>query len=111
VSSAALPASELDPDAIATAVLACPEVAGLSGGLVGEVATYLPGRRVTGVRVATSGVEVSVVGRYGLTVAEIAAAVRDAVGRVAGSGPVDVVIADLAVPPGTKGEQPLMSSL
>ena len=106
MSPAPLPAAEPDPDAIATAVLACPEVAGLSGGLVGEVATYLPGRRVTGVRMAPPGVEVSVVGRYGPTVAEIAAAVRDAVRRVAGSRPVDVVIADLAPPDAVKAEQP-----
>lgn len=106
MSPAALPPSAPGPDVIATAVLACPQVAALSGGQVGEVATYLPGRRVTGVRITPHGVEVCVVGRYGPTVAEIADSVRDAVRRVAGSGPVDVVIADLAPPDAMKAEQP-----
>ena len=55
-------------------MLACTSVAGLGGGPAGEVATYLPGRRVTGVRVrrtvpagrwAGRTVIVHVIGRYG----------------------------------------------
>ncbi|MFD4183444.1 hypothetical protein ACFWPB_20405, partial [Rhodococcus sp. NPDC058514] len=43
-------AQETEPaDLIADAVLAVPGVAGLHGGMFGEVATYLPGRRVLGV--------------------------------------------------------------
>ncbi len=106
MSSAALPPPEPDPDAIAAAVLACPQVAGLSGGLIGEVATYLPGRRVTGVRLAPSAVEVSVIANFGPTVTEIADAVRAAVRGVAGPGVVDVVIADLAVAAATPDEHP-----
>ncbi len=93
------PTTDPDPDVIAAAVLACPQVARLSGGLAGEVATYLPGRRVTGVRITPSRIEVSVVAAYGPTAADIAAQVRDAVRAVAGHGPVDVVIADLELPP------------
>lgn len=43
------------------AALAVPGVTRLSGGAFGEVATYLPGDRVTGVRVGDDGVHVHVV--------------------------------------------------
>src|ERR1700712_3372142 len=54
-----------DADAIAAAIATCPSVSGLSGGLAGEIATYLPGRRVTGVRTDAGSVEVHVITRYG----------------------------------------------
>jgi len=60
-----------DADAIAAAVASCPSVSGLSGGFAGEVATYLPGRRVTGVRTQADAVEVHVVARYGATLHEV----------------------------------------
>jgi hypothetical protein len=88
-----------DADAIATAVLACPSVAGLGGGPAGAVATYLPGRRVTGVRMRPDGrVVVHVVGHYGPTVAQIAAEVTAAVREVAGPVDVRVGIDDLLLP-------------
>lgn len=87
--------ADLDPDAVAAAVLACPSVTGLSGGRLGEVATYLPGRRITGVRIADDGVAVHLVGRYGPTIGEIAAEVRAAVQAVVGRRPVTVSVDDL----------------
>lgn len=95
----------VDPAAIASAVRACRSVAGLSGGFAGEAATYLPGRRVVGVRMGGMRITVHVVGRYGPTVAEIADEVTAAVHRVAGPVTVDVVVEDLAVP----GEEPTTS--
>ena len=88
-----------DPDLVAVAVLALPYVVALSGGQAGEIATYLPGRRVEGVRVRPGQVEVHVVARYGPTMAEVGAAVRTAV--VDAAGPVEVLVGidDLAVPP------------
>jgi hypothetical protein len=99
VNGSPFPASGPDPDLVAAAVLAVPHVAALSGGRVGEIATYLPGRRVDGVRVRPGQVEVHVVAPYGPTMAEVAAAVRAAV--VDAVGPVEVVVGidDLAVPP------------
>jgi uncharacterized alkaline shock family protein YloU len=47
--------------AVRDAVLQAPDVAGLSAGILGEIATYLPGDRVAGVRVADDGVHVHVV--------------------------------------------------
>lgn len=84
-------------DAVAAAVLACPGVSRLSGGRYGQVATYLPRRRVTGVQVDQSRIQVHVVGRYGLTVDDIAAQVRASVRLFAGDRPVDVAIDDLDV--------------
>ena len=57
----------LDTDAlaepVAAAVLACPAVARLSGGPFGTVGTHLPGRRVTGVQITTTGITVRLVAR------------------------------------------------
>lgn len=86
---------------VAEASLACPDVLELSGGAVGEVATYLPGRRVTGVRVRDEVVEVHVVARYGPAMDEIGAQVRTAVTPLVGDRTVAVTIDDLVVDPGT----------
>jgi hypothetical protein len=86
---------------VAEATLACPDVLMLSGGMVGEVATYLPGRRVTGVRVSDAVVEVHVVARYGPAMDEIGAQVRAALTPFVGERTVAVTIDDLAVDLGT----------
>ena len=80
---------------IAAAVLACPTVAGLSGGIAGEVATYLPGRRVTALRIDDATVTVHVIGRYGPTMTEISDQVTRAVTPLSGGRQVGVVIEDL----------------
>ncbi|HEX2301924.1 MAG TPA: hypothetical protein VHH34_26020 [Pseudonocardiaceae bacterium] len=89
---------------LAAAVRACPAVAGLHGGQFGQATTYLPGRRVAGVRVdaATGEIVVGVIGRYPATVAEIAGQVRAAVATLAPGAVVTVRIEDLALP----GEEP-----
>ncbi|MCW2744521.1 MAG: hypothetical protein JWM48_1071 [Mycobacterium sp.] len=81
--------------AVADAVLACPAVVRLSGGVVGEIASYLPGKRLLGVRLADGEATVHVVARYGPTVAEIAQQVRQAVRGVTGPLPVTVGVDDL----------------
>lgn len=81
-------------DAIAAAVLACPLVVALSGGRAGEIASYLPGRRVTGVRIGDGAVTVHVVAAYGPTCEQIATQVRQAVQAIV-AGPVVVGIDDL----------------
>jgi hypothetical protein len=96
-------------DAVATAVLSCPAVAGLHpGGLVHRTVTYLPGRRVEGVHVDDDRIAVSVVGVQGIPVTLLADQVRTAVAELAAGRPVDVHVADLrpldeqpaALPPG-----------
>lgn len=95
VAAAPAPPPVVTPDAVAAAVLACPLVVSLSGGRAGEVASYLPGRRVTGVRIGDGTVTVHVVAAYGPTCEQVATQVRQAVHRVVGGLPVVVGIDDL----------------
>jgi hypothetical protein len=85
--------NDAEADAIGRAVAACPGVARLGD----QVATHLPGRRVAGVRRRAGRVEVHVVASDHTTVADIAAAVRDAVAATGATEPVDVVIEDLTL--------------
>ena len=96
----AVASAEPDPDAIARAVRSCATVADLSTGAVGEVATYLPGRRVAGIRISEDGIDVHVVGRFGPTMEAIGGEVRAAAGAAAFGRPVSVYIDDLADPAG-----------
>ncbi len=90
--------TDVDAEAVSTAVERCPTVAALFGGALHEVATYLPGRRVSGVRVRDDRVEVHVVVRWGVNVEELDAEVRAAVAPLVGDRAVDVHVADLELP-------------
>ncbi|MFY0407966.1 hypothetical protein [Solicola sp. PLA-1-18] len=81
-------------DAIVESVRSVPGVAGLHGGAFGEVATYLPGRRVTGVRLTPAGVEVHILVFSSSAVVPTAEAVRRTV-RALVPGQVDVTVQDL----------------
>jgi hypothetical protein len=94
----AAPGGGPDPELIALTLEACPLVAGLHGGAYGEVASYLPGRRIRGVRVTVDAVEVHVVGRYPASMDQISGQVRSALAPLVGRLPVDVVIEDVALP-------------
>ena len=83
-------------DVIAGAVLGVPGVAALHAGMFGEVATYLPGRRVTGVRITDDRVDVHVTVHEGVDVRRTAAAVREAVARIPAVTTVDVTVEDIA---------------
>jgi hypothetical protein len=95
-----LPAATTDLVAatVAAVVRTCPAVAGLHGGRYGEVATYLPGHAVVGVRVSDADVDVHVVGRYPASINEISRQVRAAVGTVVADRHVSVTVEDLAAP-------------
>jgi uncharacterized alkaline shock family protein YloU len=69
-------------------------VAGLHPGSYAEVASYLPGRRVVGVRCDGRTVEVHVVLRWGDPVPATAEAIRRALTAL-GASTVDVVVEDL----------------
>jgi hypothetical protein len=86
-------------DRIAAAVTGCPDVAGLTQVPGIPVATYLPGRTVSGVAVRPAEVEICVVARYGLPLPQVAAQVRQAVEPLVPGRVVDVVIADITAPP------------
>lgn len=77
-----------------TAVLAIPGVADMHTGTFGEVATYLPGRRVDGVRIRPGGTEVHVVLIWGSPVLAVAADIRVAVEPLVGTS-VDVSVEDV----------------
>jgi uncharacterized alkaline shock family protein YloU len=86
-------------DQVAAAVLECPDVAALTQIPGIPVATYLPGRTVSGVAVRAGQVEVCVIARYGLPLPQIAEQVRQAVTPLVTDRVVDVVIADITSPP------------
>lgn len=92
----------------AAAALAVPGVSALHGGEFGAVATYLPGRRVTGIRIDDDHCAVHVTVRYPADLFATAARVRDAVRPIVGV-PVDVTIEDLdgADDPATDPPAPL----
>lgn len=85
-------------DLIATAVRDVAGVAGLHGGPFGEVGTYLPGRRVAGVRTGDSYTEVHITVFFDVAVADVAERVRQVVGVLTGTK-VDVTIADVVPVP------------
>jgi len=91
-------------DLIAGAVSSCPAVAGLTQIPGIPVATYLPGRTVSGVAVRAGEVEVCVVARYGLPLPQIAEQVRQAVAPLVPDRVVDVVVGDITWP--EVGEEP-----
>lgn len=82
-----------DAERIEAALLAHPSVARLGGGY----ASYLPGKRVVGVR-AEERVGVSVVLHPDRPIPEVVAELRDVVAKVAGTVPVDIEVADLETP-------------
>ncbi|WP_259405263.1 hypothetical protein [Microbispora sp. H10830] len=95
---------EVSARRIADRVLSCPDVADLSRGPFGVVATYLPGGLVPGVAIRDDVIEVDIVARYGRPLPEIADLVRDAIGGLAGGRKVDVTIADVVTDDGGRKE-------
>lgn len=90
----------VDVDVVAGAARACRGVEDLEGGFP-EVATYLAGRRVRGVRVIGDAVEIHVRVAWGVPAYEVAAAVQAAVAPLVGGHDVNVTIAGLGDPPDT----------
>jgi uncharacterized alkaline shock family protein YloU len=85
-------------DLIAAAVTGCPDVAGLTQVPGRPVATYLPGRTVSGVAVRPAEVEICVVARYGRPLPQVAEQIRQAVEPLVPGRAVDVVIGDITSP-------------
>ena len=90
----------VDVDAVAAAVLGCAGVAGLDGGRFGEVASYLPGRKIPGVVVSGGRVRVQIRSRWAVPAPDLAALVTAVLVPLTGRLPVDVLIADIDDPPG-----------
>jgi hypothetical protein len=95
---------------VAAAVAAHPAVAGLHGGIYGSVTSYLPGRKLLGVRIGVGDepVEVAVVLRSDRPIPETVRSLREEVSRICGGAVVDITVADIVIPDDTAvpGEQP-----
>nr|MDQ3385508.1 hypothetical protein [Actinomycetota bacterium] len=91
--------ASVDVDAVAAAVVACPSVAHLVQGGPGEVvATFLPGRRVGGVRVTDEAIEVHIATRWDVPIPMAAAEVRLALGGLAAARSITVAVDDVDDP-------------
>ncbi|MGA9870317.1 MAG: hypothetical protein WBQ44_04100 [Rhodococcus sp. (in: high G+C Gram-positive bacteria)] len=66
-------------DTVAAAAVSVSGVAGLHGGEFGEIATYLPGRKVVGIRIDDQLCEVHISAEYPTDLGGVAAGVRAAV--------------------------------
>ena len=87
-----------DAEGVAATVRALPGVADLYSGGIAPLATYLPGRRVTGVRFDEESVQVAVVVAAGTSAPSAAAQVRSALSDVAAGRRVDVHVGDVRLP-------------
>jgi hypothetical protein len=89
---------------VAAAVAAHPAVAGLHGGTYGSVTTYLPGRKLVGVRIGEDDepVEVAVVLRSDRPIPEVVRSLRGEVSRLCGGA----AVADILLPSELPGELP-----
>ncbi|MBA3266105.1 MAG: Asp23/Gls24 family envelope stress response protein [Nocardioidaceae bacterium] len=106
LAAASSPPPAFEPvEGLAAAVQSCAGVASLSGGTFGEVATYLPGRRVRGVRLTDETVEVHIVAFWGPPLPPVAAQIRVAAAPFAGSRTIDVYIDDLLLPDTTTAQE------
>lgn len=86
-------------DRVAAAVLSVPGVPALHGGVLGEVATYLPGRRVAGIRLLDQVTQVHLVLDWD---APMSATIDEVRARVAAlvPGVVHLAVEDVAGPAG-----------
>ena len=85
-------------DAVHAAVTTCPGVASLGSGTASSLTTYLPGRRLPGIRINPDSVELEIVASWGLSAAEIVRQIRHALTPVVDGRRVDVTIADIQLP-------------
>jgi len=99
-------------DALAAAVRSCPAVDDLDGGPLGTVATYLPGRRVPGIRIGADRASIQVRGKWDVPIRELAGQVLAAVAPLTGGRTIDIFVADVAepaLPAPTPGDTPMPS--
>ena len=89
----------VDVDAVVATVAACPSVAHLAQGGPGEqVATFLPGRRVGGVRVTDETLEVHIATRWDVPIPMAAAEVRSALAGLSGGRSITIAVDDVDDP-------------
>jgi hypothetical protein len=86
---------------LAAAVLAHPGVARLDGGPFGTIASYLPGRRIDGIRIGVGDepVELAVVARLDIPLPRLAEELAAIVRGICGPVAVDVTFSDVQLDP------------
>lgn len=89
----------VDVDRLAATVESCPAVDALVDGPPAGAATYLPRRRINGIRIDGDVVTTQVRLRFGSTVGQLAQQVRRAAAPLVGPHRVDIVVADISDPP------------
>lgn len=94
----------IDVEMIAALVRRCAGVSALDGGPYGEIATYLPGRKVAGVVIGDGQVTVQVRAAWGVPAPELAALITRVASPLAGHRLINVVIADIDDPPCAPGQ-------
>jgi hypothetical protein len=84
-------------EAVAAVVRAHPAVVDLDGGPFGTIACYLPGRRITGVRIGEPDepVVVSVIARLGTPLPQLATELRQTITKITGPRAIDLTINDV----------------
>ncbi|MDL9943989.1 hypothetical protein QSJ19_00025 [Gordonia sp. ABSL11-1] len=87
---------------IADAVGDVPGVTGLYGGVFGEIATYLPGGRISGVVLADDACDIHIIVDVDHDIRQVAADVRAVAQRLTGL-PTTVTVEDIAVGPESLG--------
>ncbi|NMH96428.1 hypothetical protein HF526_03700 [Pseudonocardia sp. K10HN5] len=82
---------------VAAVAAAHPAVARLDAGEFGALATYLPGRRLVGVRIGEAGepVELGVVLHLDRPIPEVAQVLRRQVAPLCGAVPVNITVTDV----------------
>ena len=88
----------VDIDAVHAAVAACPGVARVGSGSLASLTTYLPGRRVPGIRINPDSVELEVTAEWGSPIASLSRDVHAAVVGLVNDRRVDITIADIVLP-------------
>ena len=84
-----------DPDQVVALARSVAGVADLTGGAFGSAATYLPGRRVLGVRIDDDFLSVHLVVTLERPIPDVAADVRRALAAASGGRRIDVLIEDV----------------
>lgn len=87
---------------IADAVAEVPGVTGLYGGEFGEIATYLPGGRISGIVLADDSCDIHIVVDVAYDIRDVAGEVRDVAQQLTGL-PATVTVEDIAVGPESRG--------
>lgn len=90
----------VDVDGLFLALASCPGVARVGSSGPGALATYLPGRRVPGIRVEQATLTIEIQADWNSSKNELFAAVKHAAGPFAAGRRIDVAVVDIALPGG-----------